>query len=101
MKRKDRPRHKFNQHRFDAKKRGVPFLLTFEEWFEIWNASGHFHERGPRRGQYCMSRFGDKGPYAVGNVFIQLTTQNSSDAQKGVPKHTFHKSYRPVPIVIN
>lgn len=30
-----------------------------------------------------MSRFGDKGPYKVGNVFIQLTGHNTSQALKG------------------
>ena len=61
--------------------RGIPFLLTFEEWWDIWQKSGHWEERGPHIGQYCMSRYGDLGPYVVGNVFIQLTTQNTLDCQ--------------------
>jgi hypothetical protein len=63
-----------------AKGRGIPFLLSFDEWQKIWNDSGHFSERGKKNGQYCMARFGDKGPYAVGNVEITLVEENNRDA---------------------
>lgn len=81
---KDSNYRKYIDHKGNAAKRGVDFLLTFEEWLDIWTKSGHYHERGSRRGQYCMSRYGDTGPYALGNIFIQLTSQNTSDAQNGV-----------------
>lgn len=58
----------------------VEMRLSFEEWLEIWLASGHLEERGKRRGQYCMSRVNDLGSYEKGNVFIQLATQNLRDA---------------------
>lgn len=60
------PRDYRNQ-KMDAESRGVPFLLTFEEWLKIWVDSGHLYERGCRRGQYVMARFGDEGPYTAGN----------------------------------
>lgn len=85
-------KRKFRVHRYEASKvRGIPFLLTFEEWYNIWVTSGHLAERGTKRGQYCMSRPNDVGPYAVGNVFIQLTSQNSIDAKLGKKATDEHK----------
>ena len=85
----------FNQHKSDAAKRGVPFLLTFEEWCDIWIQSGLYHLRGRGKGLYCMSRYGDQGPYAVGNVYINLFSQNSRDYHLGKPKpHLIGNTHR-------
>jgi hypothetical protein len=73
---------KFYYQRGDAAKRGILFLLTFEEWWEIWQKSGHWHERGSGLGQYVMARFGDIGPYAVGNVKIITNKQNTAEYQQ-------------------
>jgi hypothetical protein len=59
-----------------AKRRGIEFLLTFEEWLKVWTDSGHLHERGRRKHEYCMARNGDCGPYAVGNVSITTMEEN-------------------------
>jgi hypothetical protein len=67
---------KFQAQRYRAGQRNIPWDLTFEQWFEIWQASGHFEERGNKSDQYCMSRIGDKGSYAIGNVFIQTNAEN-------------------------
>lgn len=78
--------------------RNIAFHLTFDEWLQIWLDSSHLEERGCRKGQYCMSRYGDTGPYAIGNVFIQTSSGNVGDAQKekpsplkGQPKSEEHK----------
>ena len=63
----------------DAKRRAIPFLLTFKQWFRIWEKSGHLDESGSHSGQYHMARTGDKGPYAVGNVRICTAEENSSE----------------------
>ena len=60
-----------------AKFRGVGWELTFPEWWEIWQNSGKYHLRGHCRGQYVMARNWDAGPYAVGNVDIQLVRENA------------------------
>lgn len=72
----------FREQRYAAKQRGIAFLLTFEEWFEIWQTSGKLHMRGRLRGQWVMGRRGDKGAYEVGNVQIIGMGKNSSDAQR-------------------
>jgi hypothetical protein len=76
-------RQAYRNHKIRARRYGIPFLLTFDEWLRIWSESGHLHERGPRRGQYCMGRRGDTGPYAIGNVDIIPTSKNCTDANMG------------------
>jgi hypothetical protein len=80
------PRGRYSSHKCGAKQRGIGFEMTFDEWFGIWTDSGRWAERGPRRGQYVMARFGDVGPYAVGNVKIILHEANSADAHLGIPR---------------
>ena len=76
-------RKAYTQHKSNAKRRGVPFLLTFEEWKEVWLASNKWNLRGRGVDKYCMCRKGDAGVYEVGNVFIDLNTRNVSDGNKG------------------
>ena len=66
----------FDSHKQHAKRRGIPSLLTFEEWWSIWEASGRWAEHGPLAHQYCMSRFDDLGFYEVGNVEIITNRAN-------------------------
>lgn len=66
----------------NAVTRGVIFDLTYDEWLSVWQDSGKLSDRGRGLGKYCMSRVGDAGPYAVGNVFIQLFTDNVEAARK-------------------
>ena len=68
---------KYWAHYSNAKTRNIAFELTYDQWITIWLNSGHWHRRGNKRNQYCMSRYGDTGPYSVTNVFIQLTTENT------------------------
>ena len=53
----NRNKIKFWHHKFGARKRGISFLLTFDEWWKIWQDSGHWEERGTKGGQYVMARF--------------------------------------------
>lgn len=70
---------RYREQRGMARLRGIPFLLTFPEWMQIWRDSGHLHHRGCRQSQYVMARFNDAGPYAIGNVKIIPHTQNSRE----------------------
>lgn len=72
---------KYQKHKSTAKHRGVDFNLTFDEWWNIWQQSGKWHQRGRGAGTYVMSRINDVGPYAIGNVFIQPNAQNIVDAK--------------------
>lgn len=74
------PTGAFNSQRHNAEKRGIGWELTFWQWWTIWQQSGHWSERGRGQG-YVMCRRGDVGPYAVGNVFIDKATVNSSEGR--------------------
>ena len=74
---------KFNAHKSNAKRRGIEFLLTFEQWFDIWQKSGNFDKRGRGADKYCMCRVGDTGSYSVDNVFIGQGKHNVSDGNIG------------------
>lgn len=75
---------KFRSHRSSAARRGIPFELTFDEWLEIWEKSGHLAERGRRNNQYVMARARDQGSYTVGNVSIITFEQNCRDRKHSI-----------------
>ncbi|MEZ0602940.1 hypothetical protein ACAX43_12415 [Paraburkholderia sp. IW21] len=71
-----------NGKRVDLNGNEIKFKLTFEEWFQVWIDSGKWEQRGTKRGQYCMSRYNDLGDYEIGNVFIQLHSENILEFRK-------------------
>lgn len=72
------PRGKFANHKQHARSRGVPFLLTFDQWWAIW--APHFDARGNANAdQFVMCRLNDEGPYAVGNVEIRTHASNVAE----------------------
>src|SRR6187399_904457 len=76
---------KYHAHKQDAKRRGIPFLLTFAEWQDIWQSSGKWDQRGCRKGQYVMARPGDQGGYEVGNVKICPVRENMAERNRNHP----------------
>lgn len=76
------PGGQYVRHKQNARRRGVAFELTFEEWWGIWTDSGHWSQRGNRLGDYCMKRNGDRGPYAVGNVTIGDWSSNTAECNR-------------------
>ncbi len=87
------PAQRYMSQRNNANKRGIGWELTFREWLAVWQESGHFHERGRGQG-YCMTRIGDTGPYAVGNVEIKTVGQNFSESYY---KHPWHERFSGLP----
>lgn len=79
------PRGRYAFHKSSAKQRGIPFLLTFEDWWDIWQSSGRWEQRGRRRDQYVMARFGDRGAYERSNVRICLSGENTDEMRQGLP----------------
>jgi hypothetical protein len=77
-------RYAYLVHRKTAKKRGIGFLLTFEEWCDWWGED--FANRGNTKGKLVMARFGDEGPYALSNIKKILHSENVREA------HEFRKS---------
>jgi len=79
------PRGRYHQHKGKATARGIEFLLTFEQWWDIWQASGKWEQRGRRNDQYVMARLGDRGAYEHGNVRICLAGENTDEMREGLP----------------
>ena len=71
------PRGRYQAHKLNARTRKIEFLLSFEEWWEIWKP--HWEERGRGKGMYHMGRTNDTGPYAVGNVYLVKHEINCSE----------------------
>lgn len=74
---KDKFRQGYTRSKSDAKRRGIEFLFTFEEWRDWWIATGKWELRGKTAGCYQMCRKGDKGPYALNNVYCDTVEANS------------------------
>lgn len=68
----------FTNQRNAAKGRRIFWSLKFVDWLAVWEASGKMHLRGRGVGRYVMSRVKDEGGYVLGNVHIQLSTENNS-----------------------
>lgn len=69
-------RLRYHDQRLKATQRGIHWAFTFETWLEWWQNTGKLAERGNRRGQYCMARYGDEGPYAPYNVRCATVEEN-------------------------
>lgn len=74
-------KNRYIEHRENSMRRGIPFLLTFEQWWKIWQDSGHWHERGCHADEYVMARHNDVGSYSVDNVKIITWTQNIQERE--------------------
>lgn len=71
-----KPLREFRAQRYMAARRGIGWELTFAQWWQIWQESGKYPQRGPSGHQYVMARKWDRGPYAEGNVEIQTAHEN-------------------------
>jgi hypothetical protein len=74
---------KYYEHRQNARRRKIEFILTYDEWMNIWLQSGHWENRGRGADKYAMCRYNDIGPYSVNNVYIDLNRTNSGLARIG------------------
>ncbi|MGY6156632.1 hypothetical protein [Paraburkholderia graminis] len=69
--------------RTDANGNPIEWKLTFEQWWEWWQATGHYAERGKGGSKYCMARLNDIGPYEIGNIYCVTNAENTTHALKG------------------
>lgn len=71
------------QHQQTAaeRRRGIIWKLSLMEWWQVWEESGRWNERGVGRG-WQMCRKGDQGAYEIGNVYIGPGADNLSAAAK-------------------
>jgi len=70
-------RQKYKAHKSGAAKRGIEFLLTFDEWWGLWEP--HYAKMGRKKGCMCMCRTLDRGAYVIGNVRIDHVESNGHE----------------------
>jgi hypothetical protein len=71
-KRWESPKAQFRRRRAEELRRGMVWELTYEQWWRIWQESGHWTERGSKGSQYGLFRLNPEGPFSVENVAVQL-----------------------------
>lgn len=74
----------YHKQRDNAKARGIAWEFTPATWFDVWESSGRWVQRGHRVGQYVMARIGDVGPYAPSNVRIVPSSTNAAERSGAV-----------------
>lgn len=73
------PLNDYRSQKSNSITRKIPWEINLSDWWRIWEESGKFNLRGRGKQLYCMSRFGDTGPYKKDNVFINLFRDNCRD----------------------
>ncbi len=71
------PALKYLLNKNSAKKRGIKWKLSFDEWWSLWKP--HYSKRGRKSMQKCLCRELDSGCYEVGNVRIDYVKANSQE----------------------
>jgi hypothetical protein len=82
----------FIKQRNNARRRGVEWQLTFDEWVAWWGDD--IELRGTGRDNLQMQRYGDKGPYALGNIKKGVPAQNSATVSKCAANRRAEKARR-------
>jgi len=78
-------KRKFIEHKYAARRRGIDFKFTFEEWVAWWEmhlGPDWLEKRGCKKGQYVMARNGDVGPYETRNVKCITCQDNNGENTK-------------------
>jgi hypothetical protein len=85
-------KYRYQRHR--ARQRGISWNLTFDEWYQWWQQTGHWEDRGITSGKYVMSRFGDLGPYSLDNIFCQTRDDNCREGNQKLKGIKRSKEFR-------
>ena len=74
-------RHAWITQRGNAKRRGIEFHFTYDEWVEWWGDD--FDKRGRKADSLVMARHGDTGPYHPDNVKKITYGENTKEHLNG------------------
>jgi hypothetical protein len=83
---KDKFRQGYTRSKADAKRRGIEFEFTFDEWKTWWLDTGKWELRGRKAGCFQMCRKNDMGPYSLGNVYCDTMEANSALPHAGATR---------------
>lgn len=76
------PKGRYLEQRRNALRRRVAWEFTFESWWQMWEASGRWRQRGKAKGKYVMARNGDCGPYSPSNCRIIKLEVNTAERNR-------------------
>lgn len=65
-----------------AKRRGIEFNFTLDEWIEWWGDD--WDRRGRCKKELVMARYNDEGAYEINNIYKTTTAENVSEYQQRV-----------------
>ncbi len=83
---KDKFKQGYTRSKSDAKRRGIEFEFTFDEWKTWWFDTGKWELRGRKAGCFQMCRTNDVGPYSLANVYCDTIEANSSLPHAGTTR---------------
>ena len=69
---------RYRDQRRSAGQRGIPFNLTYEEWYQ-WYLSHGVDKNIPQKmtaNAWCMCRYNDTGPYDLTNIYLDTNSNN-------------------------
>lgn len=67
----------FIQQKNQAQWREEPWLITFEEWKQLWDESGQWDNRGRERSCFCMTRRDVTEPWTKNNATVISREEHS------------------------
>lgn len=65
----------YNWQKSHAGRRGLAFVLTYDEWVNWWGDD--FEYRGGEGTALCMCRYGDLGGYSLDNIYKDTNAGNA------------------------
>lgn len=88
-------RNQFRYNRNYAQYANIPWELTLGQWWDIWQKSGHWNDRGTGHG-YVLSRNDKLKGFSIGNVEVISASENlkrirmSSTTKNGARGGVYH-----------
>lgn len=76
---------KFTNKKLNARRDGIEFLLTIEQYdFLLKKANITIEQVGRGRGKFCLGRYGDVGPYSLENCRFITQEENLKEQSTNV-----------------
>ena len=96
LKEKYRTKIASTRHRVDKLGNPIEFRLSFDEWSKLWDDAGLLPNRN-----YILSRVNDIGHYEAGNVYVNHTLLNvteastdNSDIERKITQYSIETGYK-------
>ena len=70
---------RFYNQKYRAQQRGIPFILSFQEWDSWWLSNGvdkNIKQSPISKNTLCMCRNGDTGAYELSNIYCATVSTN-------------------------